>query len=177
VVIDNGVSADTEACRIMPTWNAGICEGEFGRVAVRPAGGGGPGGGFGGGPGGPGGGASAAPSSPPITLVRNGGEFNLGNGGETTLRSGVKDLKVVAENPSLTLSMRQMEKGSWVIFELPGYTSASSGTEQGSLEALHNAGATSYYRSDDALFVKLVVEDPQAGGGGPMGGTNVVVSR
>ncbi len=179
VVIDNGITADTEACQIMPTWNAGICEGDFGRVAVRAAGGGGPGGGgFGGGGGGPGGGGAAASSSP-ITLIRNGREFAFtgGGGGETTLRNGVDDLKVIAENPSLNLSVRQMGRGSWVMFELPGYTTASAGTAQDSLDALRSANATSYYRGDDALWVKLVVEDSQAGGGGPGGGTNIVVSR
>jgi cell migration-inducing and hyaluronan-binding protein len=202
VVIDNGIASDTEACQIMPTWNAAICEGDFGRVAVRPAGGGGPGGGGFGGPagggggpggggfggpagggGGPGGGgAGAAASSSPITLIRNGREFVFtgggfgGGGGETTTRSGA-ELKVVAENPSLNLSLRQMDKGAWLIFELPGFATASTGTAQSSLDALRSASDTSYYRGDDALWVKLVVEDPQAGGGGPGGGTNIVVSQ
>ncbi len=197
IVIDNGIASDEQACEIKTSWNAAVCQGDFGRVAVRPAGAGGPGGGgggfgggFGGGPGGgaggpPGGGAGAASSAPPIMLVRNGREFTFpvgfggggAAGGETTLRSGVDDLKVIAENESLNLTIRQMDRGAWVIFELPGYTSASAGTEQRSLDALRSANATSYYRSDDALFVKLVVEDPQAGGGGFGGGTSVVVNR
>jgi cell migration-inducing and hyaluronan-binding protein len=182
VVIDNGIASDTEACQIIPTWNAAICEGDFGRVGVRRPGGGG---GFGGPPGG---GAGAADSNPPITLIRNGREFTIGGGsgfgsagGETTIRSGA-ELKAVTENPSLTLSLRQMDNGSWVIFELPDFTTASTGTEQSSLDALRSASATSYYRGDDALWVKLVVESTGGGGapggvGGPGGGTNIEVSK
>jgi cell migration-inducing and hyaluronan-binding protein len=179
VVIDNGIASDTEACQIMPTWNAAICEGDFGRVGVRRPGGGG---GFGGPPGGAGA-AGAAGDNSPFTLIRNGREFTFGGGGgfggaggETTIRSGV-DLKVVTENPSLALSLRQMDNGSWVIFELPEFTTASTGTEKSSLDALRSASATSYYRGDDALWVKLVVEGAQEGFAGPGGGTSIEVSK
>jgi cell migration-inducing and hyaluronan-binding protein len=177
VVIDNGIASDTDACRIMPTWNAAICEGEFGRVGVRKPG---AGGGFGGPPGG-----APPPNNPPITLVRNDRELIIGGGsgfgsegGEVTIRSGV-ELKAVSENPSLALSLREMDNGSWVIFELPGFTTANTGTEQNSLDALRSASATSYFRSDDALWVKLVVANTGGApvGGGPGGGTNIEVSR
>jgi len=50
-----------------------------------------------------------------------------------------------------------MNKDSWVIFELPGFASAASGTEQESLAALRRASETAYFRGEDALWVKLVV--------------------
>jgi cell migration-inducing and hyaluronan-binding protein len=69
-----------------------------------------------------------------------------------------------------------------VIFELPGFTTAASGTEQSSLDALRDASETSYYVDDDALWVKVVVVDNPAGGGRGRGnfgggGTSVQVSR
>jgi cell migration-inducing and hyaluronan-binding protein len=54
-----------------------------------------------------------------------------------------------------------MDKDSWVIFELPGFANAASGTEQDSLDALRNASETSYFRDGNGLWVKLVVaRDP-----------------
>jgi hypothetical protein len=52
-----------------------------------------------------------------------------------------------------------------VIFELPGFSSATTGTPQDSLEALRNATSTSYYRGEGSLWIKLV----SPGGGGPSG--------
>jgi cell migration-inducing and hyaluronan-binding protein len=177
VVIDNGIASDTEACEIKPEWNAAICDGEFGRVGVRKPGGGG---GFGGPPAGAG--SAPPPESPAITLSRNGREMTIGGGrgfgsegGELTIRSGV-DLKVVTDNPALALSLREMEQGSSVIFELPGFTTAKAGAELASLDALRAANATSYYRGDDALWVKLVVENANPAPG-PGGGTNIEVSK
>ncbi|MES2603420.1 MAG: hypothetical protein V4603_00690, partial [Pseudomonadota bacterium] len=48
------------------------------------------------------------------------------------------------------------DKGSWVMFELPGFTTASAGTEQSSLDALRKADTTSYYKSNGTLWVKMV---------------------
>jgi cell migration-inducing and hyaluronan-binding protein len=54
-----------------------------------------------------------------------------------------------------------MDKDSWVMFELPGFANADSGTELGSLDALRGASETSYFRDENVLWVKLVVpEDP-----------------
>jgi cell migration-inducing and hyaluronan-binding protein len=53
-----------------------------------------------------------------------------------------------------------MDQGSWVIFELPGFTNAASGTEQVSLDALRSANESSWFKDDNALWVKLVVTDP-----------------
>jgi cell migration-inducing and hyaluronan-binding protein len=85
---------------------------------------------------------------------------------------------VVTERQDLPISVSQLNSGSWVIFELPGFTTAASGTEQNSLDALRAASDTSYFRGDDALWVKVV----SAGGGGRGGGfggggTSINVSR
>jgi len=69
-----------------------------------------------------------------------------------------------------------MEKGSWVIFDLPGFTTAASGTQQSSLDALRAASDTSYFKDKDALWVK-VVSNGDPGNGAPGGGTSVQVSR
>ena len=53
-----------------------------------------------------------------------------------------------------------MDKGSWVIFDLPGFTEAASGTPQPSMDALRKASETSYFRDGDGLWVKLVVNEP-----------------
>ena len=53
------------------------------------------------------------------------------------------EVKVTTERPSVSLSLTELEAGSWVIFELPGFTTAASGAEQSNLEALRTASATS----------------------------------
>jgi hypothetical protein len=153
-----------------------------------PGGGAAPGGrggrgGRGGGFGGFGGGGAAAD---PIILSRNGREFQYP--GQATLGSGA-EIKVDTARESVSLSLSEMDEGSYVIFELPGFTTSAGGTEQGSLAALRDASETSYYRDDDALWVKLVVADAggaagpggQGGrggrGGGPGFGSSINVSR
>jgi cell migration-inducing and hyaluronan-binding protein len=65
-----------------------------------------------------------------------------------------------------------------VIFELPGFAKAASGTPQDSLEALRKAGTTSYYKDGDTLWVKVVSNGEGALLAGPSaGGTSVQVSR
>jgi cell migration-inducing and hyaluronan-binding protein len=100
--------------------------------------------------------------NPPVTLTRNGRELNAGGG--TTIRSGT-EIKAVTDRPSMSVSVSELNAGSWVIFELPGFTSAASGTAQDSLDALRKATSTSYYRGEGSLWVKLV----SAGGGGANG--------
>jgi cell migration-inducing and hyaluronan-binding protein len=154
---------------------------------AAPAGGAGPGA-FGGpgaaaGPGGPpragaagpgafGGGAGGAPAQPPVVLSRNGKEYTVT---ATNVRAGT-EIKVTTERPSVPLNVTELDAGSWVIFELPGFTTAASGTEQSSLDALRKAGDTSYFKDKDALWVK-VVSNGDAGRGAPGGGTIVQVSR
>ena len=83
---------------------------------------------------------------------------------------------MTTERPSVPLTVTELDRGSWVIFELPGFTTAASGTPQDSLDALRQASATSYYKSQDSLWVK-VVSSGDPGNGAPGGGTSVQVSR
>jgi cell migration-inducing and hyaluronan-binding protein len=54
-----------------------------------------------------------------------------------------------------------MNKDSWVMFELPGFANATSGTKQDSMDALRKASETSYFKGENALWIKLVVpQDP-----------------
>jgi cell migration-inducing and hyaluronan-binding protein len=64
-----------------------------------------------------------------------------------------------------------------VIFELPGFTTAASGAEQGSLDALRKASDTSYFKDKDALWVKVVSNGSGASGFSPGSGTSLQVSR
>jgi hypothetical protein len=168
---NDSVATDDEACEIQPTWNASVCTGDVGRLSftagqfagLSPT----PGGlrgGFGFGyvrptfP--PPGAARAAPPPPPapIALVRNGKEYRItGNG--STVRAGT-EIRVQTERPEVSLSLAEMDQDSWVIFELPGFTNAASGTQQDSMDALRNASETSYFRDENGLWVKLVVARP-----------------
>ena len=87
---------------------------------------------------------------------------------------------MTTERPSLNLTLTEMDAGSWVIFELPGFNTAASGTQQTSLDALRKASDTSYFKDKDALWVKVVSNGNGARGpigGGPGGGTSLLVSR
>jgi len=80
----------------------------------------------------------------------------------------------------MSLILTEMDAGSWVVFELPGFTTAASGTEQSSLDALRTATDTSYFKGKDALWVKVVSNGDGASGprgGGPGAGTTLQVSR
>jgi hypothetical protein len=82
--------------------------------------------------------------------------------------------------PDVNLTLREMDKGSWVIFELPGFTTAAAGTPQNSLDALRRASDTSYFKDKDALWVKVVSNGDGAQGpigGGPGTGTSLEVKR
>ena len=98
------------------------------------------GGGFGGGGGMRGGGGfssggfgGGAPAEP-VVLSRNGRNFPVYRN-QSNVRAGT-EIKVTTERPDVSLSLREMDEGSWVIFELPGFTIAAAGTEQNSLDAL-----------------------------------------
>ena len=200
---DDGMAID-DACEVKPTWNAAVCKGDVGRLAV---GGPGDGGGFpaipgsGGAPGagptrtasagpvtamgpapaagrgGPGAvfGRPSGPPQPPVIVSRNGKEITLT--GATNIRAGT-EIKVTTERPTVALSLSELDSGSWVIFELPGFATAASGTPQDSLDALRKASATSYYKGKDSLWVKVVSNGEGARISGPgAGGTSVQVSR
>ena len=97
-------------------------------------------------------------------------------GASTNVRAGT-EIKVTTENPSVSLRLTEMDKGSWVIFQLPGFNTAASGTQQTSLDALRKASDTSYFKDNDALWVKVVSNGTGADAGGPGGGTSLQVSR
>jgi hypothetical protein len=192
----DSIATDAQACEIKPAWNAAVCKGDVGRLTF-----GGPGGApprFGGacssGPGcagppasAPGaaappaagggrGGRGGAPPQPPVVLSRNGREYTQT---ASNVRAGT-EIRVTTERPTMSLILTEMDAGSWVIFELPGFTTAASGTEQSSLDALRTASDTSYYKGKDALWVKVVSNGNGARGpigGGPGGGTSLQVSR
>ena len=204
----DSIATDADACEIKPTWNAAVCKGDIGRLTFGGAGGaaraGGPcsGAGCGGaaagpgaaapraggaGPGaGPGAGAPGArggraggrgaAAQPPVVLSRNGREYTHT---ASNVRTGT-EIRVTTERPSMSLTLTEMDAGSWVIFELPGFSAAASGAAVDSLDALRAASATSYYKANDALWVKVVSNGNGARGpigGGPGGGTSLQVSR
>jgi cell migration-inducing and hyaluronan-binding protein len=108
-------------------------------------------------------------------VSRDGNAFTLA--GDTNIRAG-SEIKLTTERPTVALRLSELDKGSWVIFELPGFTNAASGTPQASLHALRAANATSYYKGKDALWVKVVSTGEGARIAGPgAGGTSVEVSR
>lgn len=95
------------------------------------------------------------------------------------MRAGTQ-YKVTTERPSLNINVKELDAGSWVMFELPGFTTASAGTEQSSLEALRKASTTSYYKDNGSLWVKLVSSGDILGTGptqGPGPGDSLQVSR
>ena len=177
---ENDSVATDDTCRIEPTWNAAVCTGDIGRLNLSDARGELPkavnlesrtarfallasvGGGaasndplvqaqraalF-----------SRRPAQAPVTLVRDGKEFKA-PGDQSTVKAGT-EIQVKTERPEVTLSVAEMDAGSWVIFELPGFARASSGTEQRSLNALHQARETSWVRDGDTVWVKLVAAPP-----------------
>jgi cell migration-inducing and hyaluronan-binding protein len=93
----------------------------------------------------------------------------------TNVRAGT-EIKVTTERKSMSLTLRELDRGSWVLFELPGFTTAASGTPQESLDALRKASDTSYYKDKDALWVKIVSSGDSLSGA-PGGGNGLQVSR
>jgi cell migration-inducing and hyaluronan-binding protein len=206
IVNITGIDVD-ENCEVKPTWNAAVCKGDIGRMTVGGGGGAVGFGGFGGGGGGPPAGAGAgagpprapaarpvpavfaiapgggrirgtpAPSGPPIVLSRNGKEFTAE--GETNVRAG-SQYKVTTERPSLNFNVKELDAGSWVMFELPGFSKANVGTEQSSLDSLRKATTTSYYKANGSLWVKMVSTGDIMGSGPTQGkgpGDSLQVSR
>jgi cell migration-inducing and hyaluronan-binding protein len=139
IVLDNGIASDDQACTIKPDWGAAVCKGDYGHFAL--------GGNFGFG-------GEAIPD--PVMLSRNGRRFEYT--GQATIRSGA-EVRVETSRPNLTLSLNEMDNGSWVIFQLPGFTTAAKGNAQPSLAALRSATTTSYFKDANALWVKLFVDN------------------
>ena len=140
IVIDNGIASHEQDCEIRPSWNAAICRGDIGRFSIS--------GDFGG--------FQAGPIAEPIILQRNGRRFEYN--GETTLGSGA-ELRVETSRDNMALSLREMDQGSFVILELPGFSTTAGGTQAESLAALREANGTAYFKDGSTLWVKLVVED------------------
>src|SRR5690606_19023470 len=162
---NNSVVTD-DTCVIKPDWNASVCQGDVGRLYFNMRSGGFSMGRAGiNGPRPAGSGPSpimaalANPPAPqaPITLIHKGQTFKVA-GDQSNVRAGT-EIQVQTARPEVSLSVAEMDQGSWVIFELPGFTKASSGTEQASLDALRRANETSYFRAGDTLWVKLVVTE------------------
>ena len=72
------------------------------------------------------------------------------------MRAGT-EIRVKTERPEVALSLSEMAKDSWVVFELPGFANATSGKQQDSIDALRKATETSYFKGPDAVWVKLVI--------------------
>ncbi|MFC3099042.1 G8 domain-containing protein [Alteraurantiacibacter palmitatis] len=149
IVIDNGIASDEDACEIRPDWGAAVCRGDFGRFGV--------GGNFG---------FGSEPIPDPVMMSRGGRRFEYT--GETTIRSGA-EVRLETARQALSLSLREMDNGSWVIFELPGFTTPAGGVEAASLADLRAATQTAYYKADGTLWVKLVVDNGA--------GLNVTIGR
>jgi cell migration-inducing and hyaluronan-binding protein len=140
IVIDNGIAADEEACEIKASWNAAICTGDIGRFSIA--------GNFSG--------FETGPITDPIILQRKGRRFEYT--GETTIGSGA-EITVETARDTLSLSLTEMDDGSSVIFELPGFTAATGGAQTSSLAELRDAGETSWYGENGTLWAKLVVDN------------------
>ena len=100
-----------------------------------------------------GGGARGGGAANPIVLSRNGRNFTVT--GATNVRAGT-EIKAETQAASVSINLSELDSGSWVIFELPGFTTAATGTAQNSLDALRSATSTSYYKGENALWVKVV---------------------
>jgi cell migration-inducing and hyaluronan-binding protein len=138
---ENDSVATDETCEIHPTWNAAVCEGDVGRLFLNR----------------PGGSLAQLSAGAPVALRRNGKDHRI-TGNQSNVRSGA-EIRVNTERQEISLSLREMDQGSWVMFELPGFTVAASGKQQDSMDALRKASETSYFRDKDALWVKLVITD------------------
>jgi cell migration-inducing and hyaluronan-binding protein len=139
IVLDNGIASDDEACDIRPAWHAAVCRGDYGHFAL--------GGNFG---------FGSEPITDPVILSRNGRRWEYT--GQSTIRSGA-EVRVETARKDLSLSLNEMDNGSWVIFQLPGFTTPAGGVPQPSLAALREAKATSYFKDGNNLWVKLVVDN------------------
>ncbi len=87
---------------------------------------------------------------------------------------------MTTERPTVNINVKELDTGSWVMFELPGFTTAASGTAQDSLDALRKANTTSYYKGNGSLWVKLVSTGDILGSGpgrGPGPGDSLQASR
>src|SRR5690606_27697284 len=147
IVIDNGIASAEDTCEIKASWNAAVCVADMGRFSIGdtrqfPE-------------------FASGPATDPIVLQRNGKRYEYN--GETTIPSGA-EIRVSTSRKDLSLHLREMDQGSWVIFELPGFAEPAGGRRVASLDELRSASATAYFKDGDTLWAKLVVEDPAEDG-------------
>ena len=140
IVTDNGIAADEESCEIKASWNAAICDGDIGRFSIA--------GSFSG--------FETGPITDPIILQRKGRRFEYT--GDTTIGSGA-ELRVETGRDTLSVALTEMDDGSSVILELPGFTAATGGVATPTLDALREARETSWFKDGDTLWAKLVVDN------------------
>ncbi len=114
--VNDSIAVDTEACEIKPTWNAALCRGDVGRMSFVN------GRGLGFDP--ISGGLAPGAPLPPVILSRKGKEISIPVG--TNVRAGT-EFKATTERTSMDLHLIELDAGSWVIVDIPGFTKASSG--------------------------------------------------
>ena len=90
------------------------------------------------------------------------------------MRAGT-EIKLTTERQNVALRLTELDKGSWVVFQIPGFNKTDSGAPQASLDALRKAGETSWFKDQDSLWVKVV--SPDSGELGLGGATTLQVSR
>jgi cell migration-inducing and hyaluronan-binding protein len=112
---------------------------------------------------GPRAGGAGGAAQQPIVLSRNGKDFKI-TANQSTVRAGT-EIRVKTERPEVAISLTEMAKDSWVVFELPGFANATSGKQQDSIDALRKATETSYFKGPDAVWVKLVIPTAPKGVG------------
>ena len=162
---ENDSVATDDTCKIQPSWNAAVCSGDVGRLFFNK----------------PNGSMADLSAGAPVALHRNGRDFRI-TANQSNVRSGTQ-MRVNTERKEISLSVREMDQGSWVVFELPGFANAASGKQQESMEALREASETSWFRGQDGLWVKLVVSDADYQGpvlepvGRLLAQTSITVSR
>jgi cell migration-inducing and hyaluronan-binding protein len=139
IVIDNGIADDEQNCTIKPDWGAAVCKGDFGHFNV--------GGNFG---------FGGEPITDPVMLSRNGRRWEYT--GQTTIRSG-SEVRIETARKDLSLTLNEMDDGSWVVFQLPGFMKTAGGQQESSLAALRAADKTAWFKDNDNLWVKLVVDN------------------
>ena len=162
---ENDSVATDDTCEIHPTWNASVCKGDIGRIQfrIRRAG--------------PtrrrwsslkdapstvssswaGGCSSSAARCSWKTNYPEPQWQGLQDHGQSEhcarrYRDPCEDRKT-----EVSISLSEMAKDSWVVFELPGFANATSGKQQDSIDALRKATETSYFKGPDAVWVKLVI--------------------
>jgi len=147
IVINNGIAAAEDTCVTMAAWNAAVCPGDMGRFSIDDS--------------------NeftefqVGPAENPVMLERNGMRYEYST--ETTVQSG-SQIRISTMRDNLALHLREMDEGSWVIFELPGFQSAAGGTTVASMDDLRASDTTATFQGENALWVKLVVEDATADG-------------